>query len=383
MKLTRVLLPACSLLCPLAVAAAATPLAKISVQLDWIAEPEHGGLYQALARGFFREEGLDVVLLPGGPGAHVMPSVATGQVDIAQADSTSCLSQQAEGLPVVQFAAVFQDDPSGILVHAASPVHTFADLQGRTIIARPEWPFLKFLRKKYGVTFNIIPQNFSVAAFLGNKDALQQGYFIAEPYHILNAGGQMPRFLSTWDAGFRAYAVLVTNRKFAREHPVELRAFVRASIRGWRDYLEGDPAPAHVALKKANPNNDDDFMRYSRKMIIAEKLVTGRDADGGPEKIGRLDPALILSGSFGAKRRMTDAKTAPAPLSVDGDHRFAFAAWVFFRALALVHLVAFVSAWTQLLLTIRPKALSRFSTAKRSTAGFSAGARPSIRSKTA
>ena len=271
--------------------AAAEPLRKISVQLDWVAEPEHGGLYQALARGYFRDEGLDVTLLPGGPGAQVMPSVATGKVDIAQADSTNTLVQQAEGLPFVQFAAVFQDDPSGILVHAASPVHRFEDLQGKTIIARPGWPFLKFIQKKYGITFNLVPQNFSVAAFLGNKEALQQGYFIAEPYHIVNAGGQMPRFLSTWDADFRAYGVLVTNRKFAREHPAELRAFVRAYIHGWSDYLEDDPTPAHAALKAANKANDDDFLRFSRKMIIDEKLVTGREASGGPQKIGQLDPA--------------------------------------------------------------------------------------------
>lgn len=271
--------------------AADKPLVKITVQLDWVAEPEHGGFYQAEARGFFREEGLDVTLIPGGPGAQVMPSVATGKADIAQADSTGTLLQQAEGLPVVQFAAVFQDDPAGILVHADSSVKKFEDLQGKSIIARPGWAFLSFLEKKYSMKLNVIPQNFSVTAFLSNKEALQQGYFIAEPYHITKAGGKMPRFLSTWDAGFRAYAVLVTNRKFARERPNELRAFMRAYIRGWREYLEGDPKPAHDAMKKANANNTDEFMMFSRKMILEEKLVTGRDADGGPQKIGRLDPA--------------------------------------------------------------------------------------------
>jgi NitT/TauT family transport system substrate-binding protein len=270
---------------------AAFAATKITVQLDWVAEPEHGGLYQAQARGFFAEEGLDVTLIPGGPNAFVMPSVATGKADIGQADSTNTLLQQAEGLPVVQVAAVFQDDPSGILVHADSPVHKFEDLNGRTIIARPEWAFLRFLQKKYNLKFNVVPQNFSVAAFLGNKEALQQGYFIAEPYHIVKAGGKMPRFLSTWDAGFRSYAVLVTNRKFIRDHPNELRAFMRAYVRGWREYVEGDPAPAHAALKKANSNNTDEFMMFSRKMIIDEKLVTGRDTNGGSSNIGRLDPA--------------------------------------------------------------------------------------------
>ena len=280
-----------ALLLPAAAFAADQSLAKITVQLDWVAEPEHGGFYQALARGFFRDEGLDVTIVPGGPNAFVMPRIATGQADIGQADSTNTLLQQAEGLPIVQVAAVFQDDPSGLLVHAASSVHKFEDLQGKTIIARPEWAFLKFLQKKYGLNVAIVPQNFSVAAFMGNKEAIQQGYFIAEPYHIVKAGGQMPRFLSTWDAGFRAYAVLITNHKFAREHPAELKAFMRAYIHGWQDYVEGDPTPAHEALKKANPNNTDDFMAFSRKMIIDEKLVTGRGPGGGPAQIGRMDPA--------------------------------------------------------------------------------------------
>ncbi|HWL16351.1 MAG TPA: ABC transporter substrate-binding protein [Opitutus sp.] len=277
-------------LAPCVFAAAAAPF-KITVQLDWVAEPEHGGFYQAQARGFFADEGLDVTLVPGGPNALVMPKVATGQADVGQADSTNTLLQQAEGLPVVQFAAVFQDDPSGLLVNADSSVRRFEDLDGKTIIARPEWAFLPYLKKKYNVRFSIVPQNFSVSAFLGNKEAIQQGYYIAEPYHIVKAGGKEPRFLSTWDAGFRAYAVLVTSRKFAREHPEQLRAFVRAYIRGWRDYLEGDPTPAHEALKKANPSNTDEFMMASRQLILDGKLVTGRDADGGASQIGRLDPA--------------------------------------------------------------------------------------------
>lgn len=291
---------------------------KLVVQLDWMAEPEHGGFYQAQARGFFRAEGLEVTLIPGGPGAHVMPSVATGKADIGQADDVGALMQQAEGLPFVQFAAVFQDDPAGILVHSDSKVRKFEDLQGKTIIARPGWPFLEFLKRKYDLKVNVVAQNFSSAAFLSNREALQQGYYIAEPYHITKAGGKMPRFLATWDAGYRGYAVLVTSRKVARERASDLQAFTRAYLRGWRDYLEGDPRPAHALMKIANPANTDEFMDFSRRMIIGEKLVTGRDADGGPARIGRLDPArfarqiamleelgLVAKGKLSAERVMT------------------------------------------------------------------------------
>jgi NitT/TauT family transport system substrate-binding protein len=127
------------------------------------------------------------------------------------------------------------------------------------------------------------------------KEAIQQGYFIAEPYHIVKAGGTKPRFLATWDAGFRAYAVLFTNRKFAREHPAELRAFMRAYIKGWNDYLTGDPTPAHAAMKKANSALTDEFALASRQLILDEKLVTGRDADGGPAHTGQLAPARFVT----------------------------------------------------------------------------------------
>ena len=108
MSLQRLLV--CAALTTSGLAAGDRPLFKLKVQLDWMAEPEHGGLYQAQARGWFRAEGLDVTLLPGGPGTHVMPTVATGRADIGQADDVGTLLQQAEGLPFLQFAAVWRPD---------------------------------------------------------------------------------------------------------------------------------------------------------------------------------------------------------------------------------------------------------------------------------
>lgn len=270
--------------------AANTPAAplKITVQLDWVAEPEHGGFYQAQAKGFFKAAGLDVEIIPGGPNAFVMQKVATGQAQFGQGDSTNTLLAIAQDVPVIQIAAVFQNDPSVLMLHKENPVTRFEDLAGKTLMARPEWAFLPYLKKKYGIDFQLVPQNYSVANFVANKDLIQQGYYIAEPYHIIKAGGEMPRFLYAWDAGFDAYAVVVGNKTWLAAHPAEARAFVKAYIAGWNDYLTNDPAPAHELMKKANANNTDEFMLFSRKMIIDEKLVTGRGPDGGPANTGRI-----------------------------------------------------------------------------------------------
>jgi NitT/TauT family transport system substrate-binding protein len=273
------LLAACSPRPPAAESAApgATPApTRIVVQLDWVPEPEHGGFFQAQARGWFAAAGLEVELLPGGANTFGPQKVATNQAHVGQADSTTTLLAIAEGLPLVHVGAVFQNDPSVLMLHADNPVKDFADLAGQTIMARPEWVFLPYLKKKYGVAPNIIPQNFQVANFIADPNFIQQGFYIAEPYHIMKGGAAEPRYLYVWDAGFDAYTALYANRAWARQNGPALRAFLAAYAAGWRDYLEGDPTPGHDLMKKANPNNTDPFLAWSREMIRKERLVGGR-----------------------------------------------------------------------------------------------------------
>ncbi len=260
----------------------------LTVQLDWVAEPEHGGFYQALARGYFKAAGLDVTIIPGGPNGNVIQRISSGQADIGQSDSISAILAAAQEAPVINSGAVFQNDPTVLMLHAENPVTRFEELDGKAIMARPDWAFLPHLKKKYGIDFKIIPKNFSVANFIVDKNFIQQGYYIAEPYHITQGGASEPKYLYAWDAGFDAYTVLIANKPWAATHAPQLRAFLQAYIHGWQDYLEGDPTPAHELMKKANASNTDEFLTYSRAKIIRDKLVIGRQ-NGSTAQIGWID----------------------------------------------------------------------------------------------
>ncbi len=262
-------------------------LLPIVVQLDWVAEPEHGGFYQAAANDWFKEAGLDVRLDQGGPNGFGMRKLASRKAHFAQADSTTVLLAIAEGLPIVNVSAVFQNDPSVLMLHADNPISSFPELDGTTIMARPEWAFLPYLRYKYDIDFNIVPQNFSVTNFIADPNFIQQGFYIAEPFYIEQGGAPKPKFLYAWDAGFDAYTVLAVHRGWAEAHPQATRDFLTVYIRGWRDYLFGDPTPAHELMKVVNPKNTDAFLEFSRQMIIDERLVIGRE-NGGPGQIGRV-----------------------------------------------------------------------------------------------
>lgn len=251
---------------------------KITVQLDWVAEPEHGAFYTAEALGFFKEEGLDVTLLQGGPNAYALNKVATNQAQLGQSDSTNVLLATQAGAPLLNVGAIFQNDPSVLMMQTANPVKTWADLNGVTVMARPEWAFLPYVKKKYGVEFNVVPQNFDLGRLAVDPKFVQQGFYIAEPYYLKQNGVEL-KFLYVWDTGFDAYTTVFTNRNFARDHGDQLRAFLRALHRGYQHYIEIDPAPAHAIMLKINPKVTPEFLTWSRQMIIDAKLARTAEAD--------------------------------------------------------------------------------------------------------
>ena len=95
----------------------------------------------------------------------------------------------------------------------------------------------------------------------------------------MKGGAKYPKFLYAWDAGFDAYTCLIANRPWASEQPGRASApsWPRTSGAG-RTTSRAIPAPAHALMKQVNPNMTDDFLAFSRKMIVDEKLVIGRHA---------------------------------------------------------------------------------------------------------
>lgn len=246
----------------------------VRVQLDWFPEPQHGGLYQALAKGYFEDEGLEVTLLSGGSNVLVTQFVATGQADIGQSASTQVMQAVAGGLPIKNIASVFHRLPSALLMHEDNPVSSFADLDGKTIMGRPEALYIPYLKQRYGINFTVIPQSFGMASFLQDKAFIQEGFFIAEPYYLEKAGAKV-KWLPLWDSGYAPAATLFANDRFLENYPEVTRRFLRAYIRGWRDYLENDPDPAHALIRQGNPRVDDAFLAFSRDQIVAYALGKG------------------------------------------------------------------------------------------------------------
>ena len=264
-------------------------LTPVTLQTDWYPQPEHGGFYDAQLRGYYKDEGLDVTILPGGPYVNSDQQITVGPAQFAMGSSDHVLQAVGNGVPLVAIAATMQHDPQAIMVHASSPVNSFQDLDGHAVAIRlgaSTW--FDYLVKRYHLKdVREIPATYSVANFLQDPNYIQQIFVSSEPFFARQAGAQV-RTLLISQTGYDPYRVMVTSRSYLQQHPEIVAKFVRASLRGWRDYLQ-NPDAVNAVIAKLNPAMSVEQMKFSYEALRDQHFITGNAPNGAD--LGKFDPA--------------------------------------------------------------------------------------------
>ena len=264
-----------------------TGLTKVILQADWYPQPEHGGFYTALLKGYYRDEGLDLDIQPGGPYVSVEKQVAVGAAQFGMGSSDKILESVAASQPLVAVAATMQRDPQGIMVRKDSPIHSFSDLHGHTVAIKTGSTWFEYIAKRFQLNdVHEVPAMMNVANFVADPQYIQQAFATSEPFFAHQAGIET-RVLLTSDAGYNPYRVMFTTRDMLQQHPDVVGKFVRASVKGWSDYLN-DPAAANAAIAKLNPALSPDWMQFSWQALRDGHFVAGDDPSGA--QLGRMDP---------------------------------------------------------------------------------------------
>jgi NitT/TauT family transport system substrate-binding protein len=214
----------------------------------------------------------------GGPQVNAVQLLAAGQADFMMGKDFQVLNGLQSGVPMVTVAAVFQMEPQGMVTHP--DVESLAQLKGKTIYlatsGRTSW--FPWLKAKYGFTDEQSrPYTFNMQPFFADRNSAQQGYPGSEP-HIAEQAGQKVKFFLFADEGYPPYGnTIVTLQKMVKDRPDLVQRFVKATLEGWKSYLQ-DPAPGNALIKKDNPKMDDGTLAYGHKVMKQMKFFDGGDA---------------------------------------------------------------------------------------------------------
>jgi NitT/TauT family transport system substrate-binding protein len=275
--------PAASVAASSTAAATATPkptekkLYPITQVTNWVAQPEHGGNYAALAKGFYKDAGLDMTITSGGPGVSATALVAAGKAQFGMGSTDEILMARANGIPLVGVAAIFQKSPQALLFHKGQDIKSFADLNGRKVFVNLGAGYWEYMKRAFKLDkVQEMKYNFELVSFVNDPKSVVQCYITSEPFELKKQGIETEYLLNA-DSGFSPYGNLMyTTEAFIKEHPEEVKAFVAATVKGWA-YYNDNYKEINPVIQQRNPDMPVDKMEFGAN--AQKPLIVGGDAE--------------------------------------------------------------------------------------------------------
>lgn len=213
------------------------PPERVTLQLKWLHQFQFAGYYAAQAKGFYRDEGLDVTIREGGADRPVIATVLKGDAHYGIGDS-DLLIDRINGQPLVALAAIFQHSPYILMSRADRQIRAPSDLVGAKVMLSDGQGSiqLRAVLKREGIDpqrVNILPQSWKLDDLIEGRVDAVSAYSTVEPA-MLRARGVVPATMRSLDYGVDFYGdLLFTTEAQTERAPERTAAFLRATRKGW------------------------------------------------------------------------------------------------------------------------------------------------------
>jgi PAS domain S-box-containing protein len=283
-------------------------LESVTIQFKWFHRFQFAGYYAAVEKGFYAEEGLDVVLREKNPDSDHIDDVLNDTAQYGVADA-GLLITRLQGKPVVMLSQIFQHSPLVFLSLQQSNIRDSFDLLNKSIMiddALHKYPALSALIFKSLGGFDkikLIPETYRNEDLLRGKTDAMVAYVTDQPFWFKEKGAKI-NIIDPRDHGIDLYGDnLFTTEREINQHPQRVSKIIRATLKGWKYALENKAEIIEIILKKYNPQDiSRAHLVYEAQEI--EKMILPRFFKLGHFEKSRYQKTLEIYTQLGLTNRI-------------------------------------------------------------------------------
>lgn len=296
------------------VSAQATDLKPVRFMLQWSHQAQFAGYYVALDKGFYRDKGLDVTIIPGGPGLDASAYLNRGEVDFASLWLSTALMLTEQAQPLVNVAQIVNDSNMVLVTRREDKIEDITDLTNKNVSI---WEgdfrasYVAWLQSK-NVTPRIFPQYYSVNLFLQRAVDACSAMDYNEVHMIFQTGIDLDelKLFSLRDYGFGfpedgVYATVET----VRQDPQRTLAFRAATLAGWKYAADHPEEALDIVMQYVEKDNVPTNRPHMKWML--EKILDSIIPDMQDEWIFGVLSRPDFDRTVGVMREQGMLKQAP------------------------------------------------------------------------
>ncbi len=262
-------------------------LKKVTVILDYVPNTNHTGMYVALEKGYYEEEGLDVEIIEPTDGATAtLVAQQKGTFGVSYQEDVTIALTAEDPLPIKAIATIIQHNTSGFVSLADSGIESPADFEGKTYAGwggPGESAVLEACMTQADKDFsklNMVISDGSGFEALGKSCDLMW-FFEAWDSVMAEMNGVELNYMACRDLDERLdyyTPIIIASNAVLEEDPEMVSAFLRATEKGYADTIADPDASAEI-LSKYAPNYDLEMLKISQE-YLADKFMEDTDVWG-------------------------------------------------------------------------------------------------------
>lgn len=229
----------------------------VSLQLQWVTQAQFAGYYVALEKGWYKEEGFDLSIYPGGPDIVAVDLVTSGARDFGTTLLADLVVSIGKGKKAVCIAQLQQNNGLRLITKTTSNIRNPRDFIGKKVgvwLGGWEVQFNALLAQQgiHPDSVELVSQGFSMHPLLDGRLDVASAMIYNEYFMVLEAGIR-PEAIRIID--YADYEldfpgdVLFTSADLKNKNPELCRKMVRASFRGWKYAMGNIDEAVDIVLK--------------------------------------------------------------------------------------------------------------------------------------